>query len=149
GKTLACFEPALDYCVVKVPRWPFDKFHTADRRVGTQMKATGEVMAIGRTFEAALQKAVRSLEIGAHGLRMKDLESWSESQLEAGLTHATDERLFLIAEAFRRGWPLREVQQLTQIDPWFLHKVRALVALEAGSSLDALASAKQMGLSDR
>jgi carbamoyl-phosphate synthase large subunit len=149
GKTLACFEPALDYCVVKVPRWPFDKFHTADRRVGTQMKATGEVMAIGRTFEGALLKAVRSLEIGAHGLRMKDLEGWNESQLEEGLSHATDERLFIIAEVFRRGWPLREAQQLTHIDSWFLHKVRALVAAEAELSEDALVSAKQMGLSDR
>src|SRR5437868_367548 len=103
-KTLACFEPALDYCVVKVPRWPFDKFHTADRRVGTQMKATGEVMAIARSFEAGLLKAVRSLEIGAHGLRVKGIDAWSDGQLEEGLRHATDERLFIIAEVFRRGW---------------------------------------------
>src|SRR5947208_2366749 len=101
-KTLACFEPALDYCVVKVPRWPFDKFHKADRRIGTQMKATGEVMAIARTFEAGLLKAVRSLEVGAHGLRAKGMEEWTDAQLEEGLSVATDERLFIIAEALRR-----------------------------------------------
>src|SRR5207253_6050886 len=95
-KTLACFEPALDYCVVKTPRWPFDKFVTADRRVGTQMKATGEVMAIGRTFEAALLKAVRSLEIGIYGLRARNINAWSDMQIEEVLRHATDERLFAV-----------------------------------------------------
>jgi carbamoyl-phosphate synthase large subunit len=130
GKTLACFEPALDYCVVKIPRWPFDKFVTADRRVTTQMKATGEVMAIGRTFEMALLKAVRSLEIGAHGLRSRPINTWSDMQLEDALKNATDERLFALAETFRRGWELREVQELTDIDPWFLHKIRGLVGLE-------------------
>jgi carbamoyl-phosphate synthase large subunit len=130
GKTLACFEPALDYCVVKVPRWPFDKFHTADRRIGTQMKATGEVMAIARTFEAGLLKAVRSLEIGVYGLKAKGLEEWKDAQLEECLRCPTDERLFAIAEAFHRGWTIREVQQLSHIDPWFLHKVQAILALE-------------------
>jgi carbamoyl-phosphate synthase large subunit len=130
GKTLACFEPALDYCVVKIPRWPFDKFVTADRRVTTQMKATGEVMAIGRTFEAALLKAVRSLEVGAHGLRSRHINTWSDMQLEDALKNATDERIFALAESFRRGWELREVHELTDIDPWFLHKIRGLVGLE-------------------
>jgi carbamoyl-phosphate synthase large subunit len=171
GKTLACFEPALDYCVVKVPRWPFDKFQTADRRIGTQMKATGEVMAIARTFEAGLLKAVRSLEVGAHGLRSRGVEEWSDAQIEEGVRQATDERLFIIAEAFRRGWTIREVQQLSHIDPWFLHKIQAILSLEERLkestghghewdtaateavarrlSPDALAEAKQMGLSDR
>jgi carbamoyl-phosphate synthase large subunit len=169
-KTLACFEPALDYCVVKIPRWPFDKFHTADRRVGTQMKATGEVMAIARTFEAGLLKAVRSLEIGAHGLRVRGIDTWSDGQIEEVLRRATDERLFVIAEAFRRGWSIQEVQQLSHVNPWFLHKIEALIALERrlktlGSTtassdteahsevcaelLAALVHAKRMGLSDR
>jgi carbamoyl-phosphate synthase large subunit len=158
-KTLACFEPALDYCVVKIPRWPFDKFVTADRTVGTQMKATGEVMSIGRTFESALLKAVRSLEVGAQGLRGKDLHAWSDMELEGGLRKATDERLFAVAEAFRRGWEIREVQTLTGIDPWFLHKIRNLVRLEDrfdGLALEAtpevlalLGEAKRNGLSDQ
>jgi carbamoyl-phosphate synthase large subunit len=157
-KTLACFEPALDYCVVKIPRWPFDKFVTADRQIGTQMKATGEVMAIGRTFESALLKAVRSLEIGAQGLKGKNLHNWTEMQLEVGIRQATDERLFAIAEAFRRGWEIREVQSLSHVDPWFLHKVRDLVRLEdsfQGRQLSEepqfladLAAAKRCGLSD-
>jgi carbamoyl-phosphate synthase large subunit len=157
-KTLACFEPALDYCVAKIPRWPFDKFKTADRTIGTQMKATGEVMAIGRTFESALLKAVRSLEVGVHGLRAKNINTWSEMQLEGGLRQATDERLFAIAEAFRRGWEIREVQSLTHVDPWFLHKLRGLIRLEErfeGRSpsddpafLADLREAKVNGLSD-
>jgi carbamoyl-phosphate synthase large subunit len=129
-KTLACFEPALDYCVVKIPRWPFDKFVTADRRLGTQMKATGEVMAIGRTFEGALMKAIRSLEIGIYGLRARHINTWSDMQLEEALRHATDERLFAIAEAFRRSWSVREIQELTHVDPWFLHKIADFVSME-------------------
>jgi len=158
-KTLACFEPALDYCVVKIPRWPFDKFVTADRTVGTQMKATGEVMAIGRTFESALLKAVRSLEVGVTGLRLKNAGGWSEMELETELRRATDERLFAIAEAFRRGWEIREVQSLSNVDPWFLHKVRKLVRLEdrflgrtpedTPEFLAELWEAKRNGLSDQ
>ena len=157
-KTLACFEPALDYCVAKIPRWPFDKFKTADRTIGTQMKATGEVMAIGRTFESALLKAVRSLEVGVHGLRVKDAPTWSEMELEGLLQKATDERLFAVAEAFRRGWEVREVQLLSNVDPWFLVKVRDLVRLEESFQgrkvsddpqfVQDLAEAKRFGLSD-
>src|SRR5262249_31574278 len=131
-------------------------FVTADRRVGTQMKATGEVMAIGRTFEAALLKAVRSLEIGIYGLRARNINTWSDMQIEEALRHATDERLFAVAEAFRRGWVIREVQELTDIDPWFLHKIRDLVAMEERIKADGAnagevlrAEAKQMGFSDR
>ena len=153
-KTLACFEPALDYCVVKIPRWPFDKFVGADRTIGTQMKATGEVMAIGRTFESALQKAVQSLETGHTGLRGKVQHTWSEMELEDGLHRATDERLFCIAEAFRRGWEIREVQELSDIDPWFLVKIRDLVRREeevrgADGALDeCLPLAKRDGFGD-
>ncbi len=158
-KTLACFEPALDYCVVKIPRWPFDKFVTADRTIGTQMKATGEVMSIGRTFESALLKAIRSLEVGVHGLSARNTHGWSEMELEVGLRKATDERLFAIAEAFRRGWEIKEVQSLTHVDPWFLWKVRELVRLEDSFEgrqpsadpqfLADLAAAKRCGISDR
>lgn len=130
GKTLACFEPALDYCVVKIPRWPFDKFTSADRRITSQMKATGEVMALDRTFESALMKAVRSLEIGAQSLRYKGASLWTDMQIETLLSTATDERLFVIAEAFRRGMMVEEVAQLTHFDPWFLVKIRSIVRME-------------------
>ncbi|GFR37498.1 carbamoyl-phosphate synthase large chain [Insulibacter thermoxylanivorax] len=130
GQTYAYFEPALDYVVTKIPRWPFDKFTTANRKLGTQMKATGEVMAIGRTFEESLHKAVRSLEIGTHRLYLKDTENLDDETLRTRLVHADDERLFLIAEAFRRGYELQEIQDLTKIDWWFLHKIEGLVRFE-------------------
>lgn len=129
-RTLACFEPALDYVVLKIPRWPFDKFNFADRRIGTQMKATGEVMSIDRTFEGALMKAVRSLEIGQHGLMLKGISEWTEMELEEVMRHATDQRLFAICEAYRRGMDVEEIHQLTNVDPWFLKKLRDLVMLE-------------------
>ncbi len=129
-RTLACFEPALDYCVLKIPRWPFDKFNFANRTVGTQMKATGEVMSIDRTFEGALMKAVRSLEIGQYGLALKGVSEWSDMKIEEVLIHATDQRLFVICEAFRRGMDVEEIHQLTYVDPWFLKKVKDLVDIE-------------------
>ena len=129
-KTLACFEPALDYIVVKIPRWPFDKFALADRRITTQMKATGEVMAIDRSFEGGLMKAIRSLEIGQVGLRPKNADRLTEMEIESGLAQATDQRLFLIAEAFHRGMLVSEVADLSGVDPWFLTKIQRLVQLE-------------------
>ncbi len=129
-KTLACFEPALDYVVVKIPRWPFDKFVSADRRVTTQMKATGEIMSIDRTFEAALLKAIRSLETGTYGLRLKNSKLLTEMQIEEGIRVPTDERLFVIAEAFRRGYMVEEIAQLCSVDRWFLRKIEGLVRLE-------------------
>ena len=129
-KTLACFEPALDYIVVKIPRWPFDKFTRADRRITTQMKATGEVMAIDRSFEGGLMKAIRSLEIGQVGLRPKNADLLTEMEIESGLIEATDQRLFLIAEAFHRGMLVSEVADLSGVDPWFLTKIQKLVQLE-------------------
>ena len=164
-KTLACFEPALDYIVVKIPRWPFDKFTRADRRITTQMKATGEVMAIDRSFEGGLLKAIRSLEIGQIGLRPKNADSLTEMEIETGLIQATDQRLFLIAEAFHRGMLVSEVADLSGVDPWFLTKIQRLVRLEdklrgiaprfhhAGlpddEALALLGEAKRKGFADR
>jgi carbamoyl-phosphate synthase large subunit len=128
--TSAAFEPALDYCVVKLPRFPFDKFPTGDRTLGTQMKATGEVMAIDRTFEGALMKAVRGLEVGVSDLRYPPAAHLSPMELETLIATPNDMRLFYIAEAFRRGWLVEEVHGLSHIDPWFLHKIRGLVELE-------------------
>ncbi len=155
-KTLACFEPTIDYIVVKIPRWPFDKFALGDRVVGTQMKATGEIMAIDRTFEAAFLKGIRSLEIGAFGLRSKTVSQWGEMEIEECLRKATDERLFAIAEAFRRGMMVAEVAELSRVDPWFLEKIKNIVDLEqevreAGAEEltdELLTRAKKMGFSD-
>jgi carbamoyl-phosphate synthase large subunit len=164
GKTLACFEPALDYVVVKIPRWPFDKFVLADRSVTTQMKATGEVMAIARVFESALMKALRGLEAGVTGLRLKGIAGWSDMQLEDCMKNPTDERLFAIAEALRRDWLVSEIQDLSAVDPWFLVKLAGLVNLEAqlrragdilretGETeipLEVLREAKRKGFADR
>jgi carbamoyl-phosphate synthase large subunit len=154
GQTYACFEPTLDYIVSKIPRWPFDKFTSANRRLGTQMKATGEVMAIGRTFEESIHKAVRSLEIGAHRLYLKDVDGIDDEALQLRLKRADDERLFLIAEAYRRGYTLEQIQELTSIDWWFLHKLEALVAFEktiAAGELtnELLLQAKRKGFTDR
>ncbi|MDI6812173.1 MAG: carbamoyl-phosphate synthase large subunit [Desulfitobacteriaceae bacterium] len=153
GHTSACFEPALDYVVVKFPRWPFDKFPAADNRLGTQMKATGEVMALERTLEAALLKAVRSLEIGAVGLRIPESGRWTEIEIEDKLAQADHERFFALAEAFRRDWTITEVEMLTKIDPFFLYKIKDLVGLENRLGLESLNAellslAKRQGFSD-
>ncbi|MBI3721244.1 MAG: carbamoyl-phosphate synthase large subunit, partial [Fimbriimonas ginsengisoli] len=134
GTTKACFEPALDYCVVKIPRWPFDKFASGDRSLSTQMKATGEVMAIDRTFEAALLKAVRGLEVKQKDLRHARIQSIGDDDLRHELQHPTDERLWALAEALRRGWSVPEVNRLSRVDPWFLHKIRHLVEGEDGAA---------------
>src|SRR5690606_28246561 len=110
----ACFEPAVDYCVGKFPRWPFDKFQTADRIRGTQLEATGEVMAIARTCEGALQKAVRSLEIGLSSLWVKEIAAESDEGLKRRLRQADDQRLFVVAEALRRGLGVEAVHEATQ-----------------------------------
>jgi carbamoyl-phosphate synthase large subunit len=155
-KTLACFEPALDYCVVKIPRWPFDKFATSDRRITTQMKATGEVMSIDRSFESALMKALRSLEIGVYGLRGKGTNLLTEMEIEEKLRVPTDERIFVIAEALRRGMLVDEIHQLSRVDKWFLWKMERLIAMEQkirGKSLNDLTpelldEAKKLGFND-
>ena len=155
-KTLACFEPALDYIVCKIPRWPFDKFGSSDRRVTTQMKATGEVMAIDRSFEGAFMKALRSLEIGVTGLRAKGTSSLSEMELEEKLRVPTDERIFMIFEALRRGLLVEEIFQITRIDRWFLRKLAVISEMEKllrGLKLDELTweimdKAKHLGFHD-
>ncbi|GIP51771.1 MULTISPECIES: carbamoyl-phosphate synthase large subunit [Paenibacillus] len=155
GQTYACFEPTLDYIVSKIPRWPFDKFVSANRKLGTQMKATGEVMAIGRTFEESIHKAVRSLEIGTHRLYLKGADELDKETLDQRLIKADDERLFLVAEAFRRGYSLQQIQDLTQIDWWFLDKIERLVQFEAKIASESeltyetLYEAKRLGFTDR
>lgn len=155
GQTYACFEPTLDYIVSKIPRWPFDKFTQANRKLGTQMKATGEVMAIGRTFEESIHKAIRSLEIGVHRLYLKGTDELSQETLEARLQAPDDERLFLIAEAYRRGYSLQAIHDLTKVDWWFLDKLERMIQFEdqltAEESLpsETLYEAKRMGFTDR
>ncbi|WP_332238793.1 carbamoyl-phosphate synthase (glutamine-hydrolyzing) large subunit [Sporolactobacillus sp. KGMB 08714] len=130
GTTYASFEPAIDYIVVKIPRFPFDKFTEASRSLGTQMKATGEVMAIDRTFEGALNKGIRSLELEFSGLDNPGLHDQPDSVLEESLRQATDLRLFAIAELFRRGRTVAKINDLTKIDPWFLNAVKGLIDFE-------------------
>ncbi len=130
AKTTAAFEPALDYVVVKIPRWPFDKFDDADRELGTQMKATGEVMAIDRTFPGALQKAVRGLDIGRDGLTGPEEEQLDDEALWREVDRATDRRLFRVAALLGRGVPVDEVYARTRIDRWFLRHVADIVEEE-------------------
>lgn len=155
GQTYACFEPTLDYIVSKIPRWPFDKFIYANRKLGTQMKATGEVMAIGRTFEESIHKAIRSLEIGVHRFNLPGAEQLDDEVLKTRLAKPDDERLFLIAEAFRRGYQLQEIQDITQVDWWFLDKIEGIIAFEdrireeESLTLETLYQAKRRGFTDR
>jgi len=124
-KTPASFEPALDYVVIKIPRWPFDKFRDADPTIGTQMKSTGEVMAIGRTVEEALQKAVRSLDIGREGLRgtgERDID-----RIKENLITPTDKRLFYIIDALKAGISVKDISELTKINPFFIEKIENIV----------------------
>lgn len=156
-ETPASFEPAIDYVVVKIPRWPFDKFPAADRFLTTQMKSVGESMAIGRTFEEALQKAIRSLEIGIYGLRKEGLESLTEEELKNKLKLPVHEKIFLIAEAFRRNIGTAEINELTKIDPWFLSKINNIISFEREIKKydiltvpeDLLLEAKKAGFADR
>ncbi|HEV2878658.1 MAG TPA: carbamoyl-phosphate synthase large subunit, partial [Candidatus Eremiobacteraceae bacterium] len=130
GVTKAAFEPTLDYCVVKIPRWPFDKFPLADSRLGTQMKSTGEVMAIGRTFSEALLKAVRGLDIGRDTLTGGPYAQWSDDELDDVLRAPTHERLFVVAECLRRGREPEAISKLTAIDAFWLWEIRELVEME-------------------
>ncbi len=154
GKTTAAFEPALDYVVVKIPRWPFDKFPRGDRTIGTQMKATGEVMAIDRSFEAALQKAVRSLELGGRSLLWED-PSWRDLETLWPLIETpNDQRLWAIFAALRREAPVEEISRRSGIDPWFIHRFARIVAMERRLlteklTPDLLRQAKRLGFSDK
>ncbi len=153
GKTTAAFEPALDYCVVKIPRWPFDKFAFGDRSTGIQMKATGEVMAIDRCFEAALQKAVRSLEFGNKGILWEDRNWGKTGSLSAYPLHPNDLRLWAVLAALRRGFGIKELSQHTAIDPWFIHKFQNIVDMEKTLlsrplTSELLYEAKRLGFPD-
>lgn len=153
GTTFAEFEPALDYVVCKIPRWPFDKFPKADRMLGTQMKATGEVMAIGRTAEEAMLKAVRSLEIDEKDLYSEQAHQADDSLLTEKLVKAQDDRLFYLAEAFRRGYSINDLHELTKINFYFLDIVKHLIEIEQELSqniddVEVLKLAKKYGFSD-
>ncbi len=130
GVTKAAYEPTLDYVVVKLPRFPFDKFPRADTRLGTQMKSTGEAMGIGRTFAAALMKAVRGLDLGRETLTGTTLAGWNDDELESVIVTATHERLFAVCERLRRGATVASLAELSTIDPFWLHEFAELVALE-------------------
>lgn len=125
GNTWACFEPSIDYIVTKVPRWPFDKFTSAARNLGTQMKATGEVMAIGRTFEESLLKAIDSLDVSLdYHIGMKKISTWSDEAILDSLKNPNDERIFVISEALKRGYSIEEIFNITKIDPFFIKKLK-------------------------
>ncbi|TCI31789.1 carbamoyl-phosphate synthase large subunit [Exiguobacterium sp. SL-10] len=150
----ASFEPALDYVVAKIPRFAFDKFETADRRLGTQMKATGEVMAIGRNLEEALLKAVRSLELGTEDLAVPRLAQLSAEELDRELTTPTDERLWMLYEALRRGYSTEQLHELTKIDRFFLSKLARIWQQEEtlqreSLSKERLIETKRLGFSDK
>ncbi|MFX1280090.1 MAG: carbamoyl-phosphate synthase (glutamine-hydrolyzing) large subunit [Promethearchaeota archaeon] len=161
GVTTACFEPALDYLVLKIPRWDLTKFQKVDRKLGSQMKSVGEVMAIGRTFEEVLQKAIRMLDIGMKGFVANELEPIEDvNELKYALRNPTDLRVFRLAEAIKRGITLDEIYRLSRVDKWFLHKLKNIINVEKNlEKLDLLEStdteksywferAKRFGFSD-
>ncbi|WP_058305816.1 carbamoyl-phosphate synthase (glutamine-hydrolyzing) large subunit [Gracilibacillus massiliensis] len=156
GDTYASFEPAIDYIAAKIPRWPFDKFTQADRLLGTQMKATGEVMSLARNFPTAINKAIRSLEIGLDSLHLPGVEKLSEEELHEALDKATDERLFVVAEALRRGMTVDQIHDITQINNYFLYELEAMINKEKeiqakdwnDIGAQELKDAKSFGISD-
>ena len=155
GKTKACFEPTIDYCVLKIPRLPFDKFTTASRTLGTQMKATGEVMAIANSFEGAVMKAIRSLELNVRALKLDKLEKLYTDEIEDLLVQVTDERLFVVAEALRRGISPQKINHITKMDIWFLEGFQRIIDMEnelerckGEPSADTLKRAKEMCFAD-
>jgi len=157
GSTSAMFEPTLDYVVVKIPRWNFDKFPGADRQLGLQMKSVGEVMAIGRSFQEALQKACQSLEIKRNGLGADGRELKDKDAIMHSLAHPSWSRLFHIYDAFKLGLPFYKIHEATQIDPWFLRQIEELLMLEKDIENESIESierallmeAKRKGYADR
>ncbi|SFE06936.1 carbamoyl-phosphate synthase large subunit [Bacillus sp. OV194] len=157
GSTFASFEPALDYITVKMPRWPFDKFPEAERKLGTQMKATGEVMAIERNLEAALQKAVRSLELDTESIFLQELKTWESGELKNLLLEADDRRFFAITELLSRGTSVEEIHEWTEINSFFLASFKKLTELDQqiksssmeNNNLNHLADWKAAGFSDQ
>ncbi|HOB36453.1 MAG TPA: carbamoyl-phosphate synthase large subunit [Candidatus Avimonas sp.] len=152
GKTTAFFEPAIDYVVVKFPKWPFDKFVYAKRTLGSQMKATGEVMAIGTSFEQAVMKAVRGAEISLDSLNMPELAELDDNEIRGRLHNCDDQRLFVIFEALKRGISCEEIRDITKIDIWFLHKLNNLAKIEKelakGFDNELYLKAKKLGYPD-
>lgn len=154
--TTACFEPTIDYCVVKVPRFDFEKFKGTDTTLTTRMKAVGEVMAIGRTFEEAFGKALRSLENGRSGLGTDGKDEFDEQRFSSLVGVPTEDRVYYIAEALRRGWSIERIHEASAIDPWFLNRMAGMVAAEGPLrqltldtlGYDELRDAKRMGISD-
>ena len=154
ANTCAAFEPALDYVVTKMPRFPFDKFSDANNRLGTQMKATGETMSVGRTFEESLLKGIRSLEIGVYHLHMAKFDDWSREDLLAYIGVGTDDRIYAIAQLLRLGESVESIAKASTIDLFFLRKMRNIIAMEDfvkanPLSGEALFNAKKMGFSDK
>ena len=154
ANTPASFEPALDYVVTKMPRFPFDKFSDANNCLSTQMKATGETMSVGRTFEESLLKGIRSLEIGVYHLYMEKFDDWSEEDLLSYIAVGTDDRIYAIAQLLRLGTSVEEIVRISQIDAFFIRKMRNIVEMEKQVSkhpMDSsiLFAAKKMGFSDR
>ncbi len=153
GNTFAAFEPALDYVAVKFPKWPFDKFVYAKRDLGTQMKATGEVMSISDSFESALMKALRGAEISVDTVRLPKLKDMSDEEIRAGIGRTTDERLFYVAEGLYRGISIDEIHQITMIDNWFLSKINNLIKYEKAISenldADLYIKGKKLGFTDK
>jgi len=154
GETKACFEPSLDYVVTKFPRWPFEKFNLADRTLGTQMKATGEVMAIDRTLEGSLLKAIRSLEIGLDHIELKKIAHETPEQLIERLRLVDDERIYVVAQALRAGISVEKIHFITKIDMFFINKIKNIVTLEKklaseGITEDNLRQAKRYSMPDK
>ena len=154
ANTCAAFEPALDYVVTKMPRFPFDKFSDANNTLGTQMKATGETMSVGRTFEESLLKGIRSLEIGVNHLHMAKFDPWTREELLEYIRTGTDDRIYAMAQLLRLGTGIGEIAAVTQIDPFFLQKLRNIVEMERllrdhPGDIDLLREAKKMGFSDK
>jgi carbamoyl-phosphate synthase large subunit len=149
--TTACFEPALDYLVLKIPRWDLNKFRVVSTKIGSEMKSVGEVMAIGRCFEEVLQKAIRMLQVGMYGLVGNEL---AFEDIEDALANPTDQRIFAVAEAVKSGMAIEKISRLSGIDPWYIHKIGNIVDVEAalqkeGLTKTLLRQAKIMGFSDR
>jgi carbamoyl-phosphate synthase large subunit len=157
GKTMSSYEPALDYCAVKIPKWPFDKLQSDTRQLGTMMMATGEVMAIGNRFESALLKGLRSLENGIDGFALPKAATMDVTTLEGKVKEGSDERIFYLAELLRRGGDIGRCSELSMIDPWFVHKIQNIITWEkelmgnalAQMTADELRFLKQRGFSDQ
>ena len=154
GCTFACNEPAVDYCVLKFPKWPFDKFVYGNRTIGTQMKATGEVMSIGTNFELAFMKAIRSIELGLDTPNLPKLVGLSKEELHDMISHCDDERIFVIYQAMKKGVTADEVYDITKIDRWFLSKLKKIATMEAELASGVLdeekyMQAKHMGFLDK